>query len=192
MLSSFVTTCIFSHPKCQFCHHLLTLMSFQTCMSFFMLNTKKILKNFEDQTVANHQLFDYQHSSKCLHVQHKKKLIQVNNDMRVRRIFTFRVNYPFISMHITICRLWWMIVYVCVVFTVNIIVAPGFSASRIDSDSSTANSFKFHVGNFKHGYFLFKIQEFYSSYTHYTEYNQQWNVRSLFGSVFHPKWFMSV
>ncbi len=38
--------------KWKFCHHLLTLKSFQTCMSFFLLlNTKLcILKNFSNQT----------------------------------------------------------------------------------------------------------------------------------------------
>ncbi len=89
MLSSFVTTVSLVTQKWQFCHHLLTLMSFQPVWVSLCWTQNKILKN---QTVANHQLFDNQHSSKCLHVQHKKKLIQVNNDMRVSkgwRIFTF-------------------------------------------------------------------------------------------------------
>jgi len=64
--------------KWKFCHHLLTLKFFQTCMSFFLLlNSKEdILKNVGNQTVDGRkkkntmevngfrQLFDYQHSSK--------------------------------------------------------------------------------------------------------------------------------
>ncbi len=60
-------------------------MSFQTCINVFMLNTKEdILKNFEEMLTSrerntmevngDHQLFDYQHSSKHLFfVQHKKE-----------------------------------------------------------------------------------------------------------------------
>ncbi len=66
------------------CHHLLTLLLFQTCI--YVVN-------------GDHQLFDYQHSSKyLLFLFNIKKLIQVRNDMRVNKWwqhFNFWVNYCF-------------------------------------------------------------------------------------------------
>ncbi len=52
--------CSKMHPKMNFCHYLLTHMSFQTCMDFFLLlNTKEdILKNVGNQTVdGSHSMF---------------------------------------------------------------------------------------------------------------------------------------
>jgi len=44
------------HPKIKFCHHLLTLKLFQTCMSFFLLLNPKedIWKKDWNQTVVWH------------------------------------------------------------------------------------------------------------------------------------------
>ncbi len=86
-----------NNPKMKKMHYLLTLMLFQTCVSFFfMLITKEdILKDLEETNSCwsqltsivgkvihvdgDHQLFNYQHSS-MFNI--RKKLIQVWNDMR--------------------------------------------------------------------------------------------------------------
>ncbi len=87
------------------CQHLLILMSFQTCMSFFlMLNTKKlfwrILKNQrmlvpfdfhsrERNTMEvngdHHLVITSILQNILFYVQHKEKIIQVWNDMMVRK-----------------------------------------------------------------------------------------------------------
>jgi len=72
--------------KGKFCHHLLTLMLFQTCMSFFLLLNTKVTKQL---MVAID--FHYTVGPICLPTFFKiysyrsKKLIQVWNNIRVSK-----------------------------------------------------------------------------------------------------------
>ncbi len=52
--------------KLKFCHHLLTLKYFQTCMNVFVLNSKEdILKNVRNRAVLVHSIFFYCGSQWC-------------------------------------------------------------------------------------------------------------------------------
>ncbi len=113
----------------KFCHYLLTLMYYQTCMSFFLLFRKKddILKNVGKQTVdvpidfhsifshtmevnGYRQLFGCLHSSKYLPLgsEERKKLIQVWNNVWVSKpnrwvtkLLTVAIDFHLIFFHTT-------------------------------------------------------------------------------------------
>ncbi len=94
------------HPKWQFCHHLLTLMLFKTCMSLYLLlNTKEdILKNVCYQRVAGPLWLPYYGKKNTMEVNDYRQLfwkfIQVWNNMWVSKWWqnlNFWVTCPFKS-----------------------------------------------------------------------------------------------